>query len=129
MNTSANPPRRSDTGLMLICVTVLVAIVVAGAVAAYIFGPEDGESSSLITTIVAVLAPTVAAMAAVIKVGAVSGQVADVQEDTTKLANGLGDAKIRAAMADVLPDHLVDPAAKPQLEADRLRRLLPEEHG
>lgn len=120
--------KRSDTGLMLVCVTVLVGMVVAGAVIAYIFGPKDGSSNSLITTLVAVLAPTVAAMAAVVKVGGVQSQVADVAADTERLANGLGDAKIRAAVADVLPDHMVDPAARTQLAEDRARIARPEDH-
>jgi hypothetical protein len=59
----------------------------------------------------------------------VSTQVADVAADTTKLANGLGDSKIRAAVADVLHDDLVDPEAREQLAADRERLGDPEEHN
>lgn len=32
-----------------------------------------------------------------------------VKQDTSDLRNGLLDAKVRAGVADVLPDHLVDP--------------------
>ena len=34
---------------------------------------------------------------------------ARVERDTKDLRNGLLDAKVRAGVADVLPDHLVDP--------------------
>lgn len=119
---------RSDTVVLLICVTVLVSIVVAVAALVWVFSPPGVDPTPVVATLVATLPPTIAGMAAVVKVGGVSSQVADVQEDTNRLANGLGDSKIRAAVADVLPDHLVDPAVKPQLEADRLRRAVPEDH-
>lgn len=121
-------PPRSDTAILLVCVTVLVCVVVTASALVYVFAPSGTDLPSLTTTLVGALAPTIAAMVAVIKVGGVANQVADVAEDTNKLANGMGDAKIRAAVADVLPDHLIDTGAKPQLEADRLRRALPEEH-
>lgn len=38
------------------------------------------------------------------------------------LSNGGMDAKVRAGVADVLPDHLIDPQARPLIEQDRVRR-------
>lgn len=126
--STPHPSTTGDTAILLICVTVLVSIIGVISAAVFILADENHDPTVLCATLVGTLAPTIAAMAAVVKVAGVSAQVSDVAEDTNKMANGLGDSKIRAAMADVLPDHMVDPAAMPQLEADRLRRVLPEDH-
>lgn len=120
--------RRSDTAVLLVCVTILVAVVVVAAALAFVLAPGDRDPTILVTAIVGSIPATIAAMAAVIKVGTVSAQVADVAADTNKLANGLGDAKIRTAVADVLPDHMVDPEIQEQLRADRARIGVPEDH-
>lgn len=118
----------TSTSVLLVCVTVLVSVVVGASSLVFIFAPSGTDPTVLAATLVGTLAPTIAALGAMVKIGGVSSQVSDMAQDTDKLANGLGDAKIRAAIAEVLPDHLIDPSVKPQLEADRLRRLMPEEH-
>lgn len=75
----------------LAAVVVIVAVtdsVTAGAMAAAVFGQ--------LGTIVAVLGTWRA--------------VGGVQQDTNELKNGLLDAKVRSGVADVLPDHMLDPA-------------------
>lgn len=120
---------RSDSTILLLCATVLVGIVVGASALAFILAPDGRDPTILVTALVAVLAPTIASLAAVVKVGGVSAQVADVAADTERLSNGLGDAKIRAAVADVLPDHMVDPGVQAQLAVDRERIGKPEDHG
>lgn len=74
----------------LAAVVVIIAVtdsVTAGAMAAAIFGQ--------LGTIVAALATLRVANS--------------VQRDTSDLKNGLLDAKVRSGVADVLPDHLLDP--------------------
>ena len=113
------PPITASTTVLLVCITVLVSLVVAAAAAVYVFGPaHDGSIAAIL---ISILAPTIASMVAVIKVGGVASQVSHVAQDTNQLANGLGDAKIRSAVADVLADHMVDPHAKQQLADDRER--------
>lgn len=128
----SNPPGPRNgvvsTTTLMVCITTLTCFVGALALVAFLFSPESRDPTVLVATLVSVLAPTIAALVTLTRVGNVSEQVSDVAEDTHKLANGLGDSKIRAAVAEVLPDHLIDPAAKSQLELDKLQRLLPEEH-
>lgn len=84
---------------------------------------------TLIWAVVALFATDVAAVAVVVALGgpetivvSLLGQlpvmaavmlslrsVEQVKRDTADLRNGLLDAKVRAGVADVLPDHLVDP--------------------
>lgn len=120
---------RSETTVVVICVTVLVSVVVAAVALVYVFAPAGTDTPGLAAILVGTLAPTIAALATMLKVGNVSSQVADVAADTEKLANGLGDAKIRTAVADVLADDLVDPEAREQLAADRAKLYEPEEHA
>lgn len=120
---------RTDTAVLLVCVTVLVSIICGVAVVAFVFAPEGTNPTALAGVMVGALAPTIASMVAVVKVSGVSSQVADVAADTNKLANGLGDAKIRTAVADVLADDLVDPEAREQLAADRAKLDEPEDHA
>lgn len=125
-------PSRSAVAIsgtvLLMCITSLTCFVVGIAAVVWLFAPEGSDPTVLVSTLVGTLAPTIAVMGALARLSSVSDQVADVAEDTNKLANGLGDAKIRAAVADVLPDHMIDPQARPLIEADRMRRLLPEDH-
>lgn len=116
-----------STTTLMVCITTLVCFVVGVAALVWVFSPEGNDPTVLVATIVGTLAPTIASLAALVRMGAVSEQVADVAEDTNKLANGLGDSKIRAAVADVLPDHMIDPASRQLVERDRMRRLLPNE--
>lgn len=91
----------------MFCVTIIVAAVLAA------LAPE--EAVTMIGLILAALSSTVVGVLALAKIGSVERTVDD-------LANGKMDAKIRAGIADVLPEHLIDNKARPQLEQDRRRR-------
>lgn len=125
-----NPPSSSAISgtVLLVCISAVACFTIAAATCAWLFAPDGRDPTILVSTIVGTLAPTLAILAALAKLGNVSEQVADVAQDAELMKNGLGDSKIRAAVADVLPDHLIDPASRQLVEADRLRRLLPEEH-
>lgn len=65
------------------------------------------------------LSALLVAVVGLAKIDKIEGHVVD-------LTNGKMDAKIRAGVAEVLANHLIDPAMTAQLIADRERR---DEHG
>lgn len=99
-----------------ICAVVIATI--AGATAVLLWGPEGTDVAPL----VGMVAPTVAALAALAATQKVAGHVNRVDKRTEDLANGLMDSKIRAGVADVIPDHLLDQTyTRHQLAQDRVR--------
>lgn len=99
-------------------IVAVVAVAILGAVLVYIFAPEGADIAPLI----GLVGPTVATLAVLGKVNNVDDKIDRVDQRTEDLTNGLMDAKLRAGVADVLGEHLIDPAARGQLEADRARR-------
>jgi hypothetical protein len=110
----------SQTTTLLVCITVLVCFVTAVGAAVFIAAPAGANTGSLVVILVGQLATVVPVMVSVVKVNTIANQVDEVAQDTERLANGTGDAKIRAAVAAVLAPHLIDPEIRPQLEADEV---------
>ena len=108
-------------------IVVLFVVCIASVVLLRLFA--EGEATTTITAILATLPATVAVVAALVRVEQMGTTVNKVEHDTHRLVNGLMDSKIRAGVADVLPDDLVDPAARDQLENDRSRIDRETEHG
>lgn len=108
-----NPGQGNVSGSVLVGGVVAMFITTtAASVLLAIFAQES-------TTVIAVLfANLAAALPSVLALAKVS----NTAEQVDKLANGLMDAKVRAGLADVLPDELIDPDAQHQLRADRARR-------
>lgn len=99
-------------------IVAVVIATIAAATAVLLFAPQGTDVAPL----VGMVAPTVAALAALASVQKVAGQVNRVDKRTEDLANGKMDSKIRAGIADVIPDHLLDETyTRHQLAADRLR--------
>lgn len=99
----------------------IVAVVIASlgsATAVYIFAPQGTDVAPLI----GLVGPTVAALATLGGVRQLTGKVEQVDKRTTDLTNGLADAKMRAAVADVVHPDAINPDALEQLKADRVRR-------
>ncbi|HSX67220.1 hypothetical protein [Nocardioides sp.] len=92
----------------MFCTTMFGVVVVA------VFAPSE-QAANTIGLILTALSTTVVGVLALAKIGS-------VEKTVDELSNGLMDSKLRAGIADVLPDHLVDPKARPQLEQDRIRR-------
>jgi hypothetical protein len=67
-----------------------------------------GAESGVVTAVLASLAPTAAVLAAMRQTAGVEDKLNGVRRDTHALTNGLLDSKVRAGVAEVLPDHLVD---------------------
>jgi hypothetical protein len=122
-----------NNNVLVIVAAVVFCFVIAACVAVFAAAPEGANTGSLITLLIGQLAPTLVALGVLAKVNAVdqkadatSAQVSQVAQDTYRLTNGLLDAKVRAGVADVLPDHLIDPDAREQIADDR--RVREEQH-
>jgi hypothetical protein len=105
--------------ILVVGVVVVFCFTTAGVVTIALAGPDQ---EATITILVGLLAPTIASLVTLAKTAGVAARVEKVASDTDDLTNGLMDAKIRAAVADVLPDHQLDPAAADQIADDRERR-------
>lgn len=119
------PQTPVSTTVLMACATILFCFVTAAVVVVFLAVPEGANTGSLIAILTGQLAPTLATLFTLVKLSTVQVQVRDVATDTDKLANGYGDAKIREAVADVLPEHMVDPAVRQQIELARTRRVTP----
>lgn len=117
---NARPVAASQTTTLLICITVLVCFVTAIGAAVFIAAPAGANTGSLVVILVSNLATVIPVMVAAVKVNTIANQVDEVAQDTERLANGSGDAKIRSAVAAVLAPHLIDPGARQQLAQDEL---------
>ena len=114
--SNTRPPAAGVSGTVVaVCITVLVCFTLAVCCAIFIAVPDGARSGSMVVIILASLGPAVATLAALVGVRQIASHV-------TQLTNGLMDSKIRAGVADVLPDDVIDPAAHEQLQLDRQRR-------
>lgn len=107
------PTPRGPSTATVVGIVVVFCFTVAGVVGLTVTVPNRAQT--LITVLLASVAPTVAALAGLAKLGTVDKRTED-------LTNGLMDSKVRAAVADVIRNQMIDPAAKQQLDADRLKR-------
>lgn len=125
-------PTKHDTPaptVMIVAGTVMFCFVIAGCVSVFIAAPEGANTGSLVALLIGALAPTLASLAVLAKVQGVdekadrtSREVSAVRQDTYALTNGLLDAKVRAAVADVAHPSFIRPDAAEQIAADRAVR-------
>lgn len=111
MNNPINSPSGGGvSGNTLVWgVVVVLAITATATTLLAIFAPD---SAPIATMLVANLVTAIPALLALAKISNVDTQV-------DRLANGLMDAKVRAGLADVLPDELIDPDAHQLIQRDR----------
>ncbi len=107
-----------------LAVTVCFVAVVAASTAVYAI--DRDAAGDFVTPLFTALGTTVALIAGLAQLGRKQAdterKVDEALAGVNYLSNGGMDAKVRAGVADVLPDHLIDPEAKPQIEQDRVRR-------
>jgi hypothetical protein len=116
-----------NNNVVVIVGAVVFCFVIAAVVAIYVAAPEGANTGSLITLLIGQVAPTLVALGVLAKVNSTAAQVEQVAEDTYRLTNGLLDAKARAAIADTMPEHLLDPDyVDGQMHADR--RVRDQQH-
>lgn len=107
----------------LIAGVVVIFVATLGTIVLLAFAIEDGARiESLVGLILPAAGTLLLALLALDRVAKVDEKIDRVGQQTTDLTNGLLDAKVRAAVADVLAPHMVDPAAEQQLVSDRARR-------
>lgn len=96
--------------------TVIFVFTVAGVVAIAVAVPEGGNPGSLISLLLASLAPTVAALISIAKISDVEGKVND-------LSNGKMDRKIREGVAQVLDEKFSPHTQLTAKSTPKLRRF------
>lgn len=119
MSTAPARKAADPTVVLLVCVTVIICFVLACVVIVFVAAPDGANTGSLVALLVAQLAPTIAAVAALSQLRRVASTAADTAADVERLANGVGDAKFRAAVADVVDPAYHAPGIDAQIEQDR----------
>jgi hypothetical protein len=113
---------RKDDNTVLIVMGGLVGIVVIVCVTAVAIAVKDGaRAATMIGLIVPILTVLLGFFGLFRVVQSIKSDVREVKQDTYDLTNGLGAAKSVEAIATVLPDHMIDPAALPIIHAARER--------
>jgi hypothetical protein len=115
---------KTTTNAVLLAIAACFVTVVAACTVVYVVDSET--SAGFITPILGFTGTTLALVAGLATVARkqteTKEQLDDVKQTTDYLANGGLDAKIRAGLADLLPDHLMKPGVEDQLEQDRATR-------
>ena len=102
-----------------------VAVVAACTVVFAINPDAAGDFATQLLTALGTIGALIAGLAQLgRKQDATDRKVDEALAGVQYLSNGGMDAKVRAGVADVLPDHLIDPQAMPLIEQDRVRREL-----
>lgn len=100
---------------LIICLTVVAAFMITATALIVITLDSSALPEGWLALFFGAVAGLVTALVTV-------GQVVRIGNQVDDLANGKMDAKIRAAVADVVKDEHLDPDAAEQIAADRLRR-------
>lgn len=103
------------SNLAIVAATVLASVTLVAVVTLVVFAPADADLGLLLGLLFTNVGTMVTAIVGLVRTEQVRGTV-------DELANGKMDAKIRAGVADVLPNHLIDPAVDDQLVEDRAVR-------
>lgn len=113
MSTSkANP---NVLAMAMICTAILAVATLAAVVTLVILAPRGADLAVLMA---ALFAGAGSMITSILNLARASQTAATVDD----LANGKMDAKIRAAVSEVLDDRLIDPTIRDQLVADKERR-------
>lgn len=115
---------KTTTNAVLLAIAACFVTVVVACTVVYVVDSET--SAGFITPILGFTGTTLALVAGLATVARkqteTKEQLDDVKQTTDYLANGGLDAKIRAGLADLLPDHMIKPGVEDQLEQDRATR-------
>lgn len=104
-------------------VWAVVVLFLGSLAAVVVLSLRPGEDiTALVGSVFTNLAAIVAVLVNVQRTNAVGAKVDHVEDHTSALVNGLLDSKVRSAVAEVMHPDLIDPAAQPQLAADKVKR-------
>lgn len=130
---SPNAPQKSSTNVALVAVCVVFCFTLACVVAVFALAPDGANTIALVGSLLGTLAPTIAAVAVLVQIKGVAVTQAEqgerierVASDTYALTNGLLDSKVRAGVADVIRDDLLDPNAPATVAEDK--RAIADHH-
>lgn len=108
--------------VLAVCATIVALAVVAALVTLVLYAPPETD----LVKILGAIAGGMGLLATQVLNYLKTTRVAEVAESTdtkvTELTNGLMDAKIRAAVSEVVQPHLINPDAEGLIEADKARR-------
>lgn len=104
---------------VVVAVAAMFCFTVAAVVVLTVALPEGGNAGSLVALLLGSLAPTIATITTL-------GKVGNVETKVNELSNGVMQQKLVTALADVLGDDQVDPAARAQVAAARVAQQLRE---
>jgi hypothetical protein len=100
INTVTNGSRN----VLIVCVTVMFCFVMATAVAIVRVSHDNATALSLIVILLGTLAPTIAALAVVIKGESIKQTAVETNEKVDRVLNGEMAAKIKAAYHEALDE-------------------------
>lgn len=110
------PTQQAGPSTALVVALVIIAVTaILGTVCILITLDKSQLPEGWLGLFFAMIGSIVAAVVTLARLDKVSRQVDDI-------SNGRMDAKIRAAIADVVKDEHLDPDASSQIRADRIRR-------
>lgn len=119
MSGSSSPSNTIPGSTLVLGIVAIVCVSIIATAVVAVLAPEQAVTFG--ASAFAVLSSTTVVLANLMKTNQVSNQVAEIQEHTDQLVNGLADAKTRTAIADVVREEMIDPKVRPQLMADRAR--------
>jgi HAMP domain-containing protein len=100
------------SNVAIIATATVASIALVAVVALVASAPKDSDVGLLIGVLITGAGGMITSILTL-------GRTQQIQGTVDELANGKMDAKIRAGVADVLADHLVDPKARAQVAQDR----------
>lgn len=114
--------QKSSTNVLIIAATAAVITLVAAITLVAVLVQDSTRATTMIGLIAAPVTSLIGFLVLMARLDTVKGDVEQVKDHTEAMTNGLGDAKTRAAVADVLRPDLIDPTIREQLVADRRRQ-------
>ena len=102
--------RRPST-VLVVCATIVIVAALVAVTLILMQGTADKDTVGIVVVMVGTLLTTLVGLQ----------RTEDVKRTVDDLANGRMDSKIRAGVADVVAEHLIDDTVRDQLEVDRER--------
>lgn len=100
------------SNVAIIATATVASIALLAVVALVAAAPKDSDVGLLIGVLITGAGGMITSILTL-------GRTQQIQGTVDDLANGRMDSKIRAAVADILPDHALDPTARDLVERDR----------
>lgn len=100
--------------VLVVCSTVMFCFVMAAAVAVVHSASDGGTALTLVVILLGTLAPTIAALAVVVKGESIKQTAEDTNQKVDRVLNGEMAAKIKTAYKEALAETGHHPVAHPR---------------